>query len=214
VIIVCQALHEDDLRRRFRQLSLQLKSLNVPLSVQLVTLENLSRGHHTLEGPLVAHLRRVAARDAARLKGDVLALLPPTEVTRQHVLDYVKRKYASLNEESMDPGLQKESLRCAFLKKVVEAPLHVARRHLDLMEYLGAGDDRGQRVIDLYERELSGELPRLFRAAHEANYFYDIQLRAQLTRFDPGAYHTVLEILRADYTEKTLKYLQSVMNHL
>ncbi len=190
-----------------------MRHYSVPLSVQLVAVDQLERGLHTLTGPLVMHLRRAAEHEHTKVKGDVLQWLPPPRITHQDVLEYVVSKHHSLQESLLRADRWQEPLLCRLLQKVVEAPLHVARRQLDLAGVLGT-DDRSQVVTDLYGKTMPDSFRLAFAAAHEANHFYDVQLQRHLLHFSREAYLQVLRRLHDEYAARTLKYLELVMRHL
>jgi hypothetical protein len=190
-----------------------MKSFAIPLSVQLVTEKQIETGNHTLMGPLARHLRRVAACEGAKIKGDVCGWLPPPEITTAEVRDYVVRKFDDIQSKLLQSDRMLDSQLCRLLQKVVEAPLHVARRQLDLMGKL-TEDDCSAVVIERYRATMPAELVQAFLAAHGANEFYDAQVTTHMQRFNKEGYQNVLQILYGEYAEKTLKYLELVMKYL
>lgn len=190
-----------------------MKKYAVPLSVQLVAVDQLQMGLHTLTGPLVMHLRRAAEHEHAMVKGNVLQRLPSPQITQVDVLEYVVKKHHSLQEALLRADRWQEPLLCRLLQKVVEAPLHVARRQLDLAGLLDS-DDRGKVVVDRYAKSMPDALRLAFAAAHEANHFYDTQLERHLLHFSAEAYLQVLRRLHDEYALRTLKYLELTMRQL
>jgi predicted nucleotidyltransferase len=190
-----------------------MKNYAVPLSVQLVTEKQLETGSHTLIGPLARHLRRVAAFEGAKIKGDVCGRLPPPEITTAEVRDYVVRKFCKIQTMLTNPDRMLDSQLCRLLQKVVEAPLHVARRQLDLIGGLNE-DDCSAVVIERYRATMPDELVQAFLAAHGANSFYDAQVVTHTQKFNKEGYQNVLKNLYVEYVDKTLSYLELVMKDL
>ena len=123
-------------------------SLHVPINfVPCDTVLASTRLHH-LGTSFTQHLQTSIAAGGL-IKGDFLGFLAPTLPTQLEVETYIEAKMYKLQESYAQMASFSDERLAVFLKKVLEAPMHVARKmlvHGDLL--------RGDSKVKVHERYL------------------------------------------------------------
>lgn len=186
---------------------------HVPLSIGMVSQELAATAHHHMVGTVRSHLARVASHGAS-IVGDVTALLSPGPTLRDELAAYTTAKLRKLQEGIVRYQVSTDRERSRLLQKLLEAPIHVARKHLEYLEYLG-NDDSKSVVISEYSARMPQELVSLFKDAIESDAWYDEQLRHRLRHYNPDAYGNLLGLLADEQRAyRTLPFLEETLLHL
>ncbi len=155
--------------------------LFVPLEVILVRDDEAARGDHTISRSFADHLGTCENAGCAIKKSGagqtVCGLLKLEESADRfaEVREYSLRKVGSLRKRHVRGGTLSEGERLRHLQKLLEAPVHVARKFLWAKKLI-RGDDSRQFVISTYqdcEPDLAGQFLTLVEADINYSRFLD-----------------------------------------
>ena len=162
----------------------------VPLTcVPCDTLVSATRMHH-IGSSLRKHLE-VSSRIGGLLKGDPLRHIANVRSREEEVEEYLRFKLYGIQEASGAARTFSEERFVSYLKKLLEAPMHVARKvlvHRKLLE----GDSKREvfaSYVKYMGRELSDHLERLI----SLDALYTEELREQLRCPHEKGYRMMLQ---------------------
>jgi hypothetical protein len=169
-----------------------------------------TRFHH-MGGSFVRHLEASAAAGGI-LKGDLTSYLAPGAQEMEELEGYLRVKFYNLQERYALVGSMGEQERAAFLQKVLEAPLHVARKVLAHQRRLH--DDSKQAVIREYQSlaQLTS-LNTLFRRLVALDGGYTTELQQQITCPNRGTYEHYLDCIQSE-TPTLLHFIRGNIQRL
>lgn len=150
------------------------------------------------------HLERSAIAGGL-LKGNPLAFLADSVPDRLELESYLRVKFYNLQEAWSTAVTFSEERRMMYLKKLIEAPMHVARKVLAHRGFLD-GDSK-MRVRELY-RERIPRLARQFEGFIRLDEVYSAELENQLREPDAHAYFRLLDII-AFSSEEVLDFIRA-----
>ncbi len=171
----------------------------IPLDMQLAR----TPMHHV--GPsFLEHLQK-SVKAGGILKGNPLALVGPSIYTRDELEAYMRVKMYNLQEAFAQSPTFSEERTASYLKKLLEAPMHIARKVLAHSAPLE--EDSKQYVKERYRQvmpaNLAGQLDFLVRLdeAYTAEFYAqraapnETQYRDHLANLMESSY-TVLQFIR------------------
>jgi len=137
------------------------------------------------------HLERSAAAGGL-LKGKPLAFLADSVPDKLELESYLRVKFYNLQEAWSTAVTFSEERRMSYLKKLIEAPMHVARKvlaHRGLLD----GDSK-MRIRELYHEHVP-KLACQFEGFVKLDEFYSAELEGQLKEPDARAYFRLLNTI-------------------
>lgn len=185
-------------------------SLHVPINYTPCDTMLARTRLHALGVAFVRHLQ--AAIDAGGLiKGNLVDLLAPTVSAKQEIESYISRKMYSLQESFAEMTSFSEERFVAFLKKALEAPVHVARKML-IYEGVLKGDSK-REVQARYREMMPPHLGEQFDYLLSVDSWYSLELEFQLKKPDQEQYSDALASLQQELP-KVLEFLRSNIRRL
>ncbi len=160
VCILYYSHRQGDKDRLIQKIAEDAANRSVPIQVVTVSTELAPTGLHTIDAGLLHHLRRanqlgglIKASPLVGLKTDHLRM-------RTHVKTYVSRKLQSLDQRiGTYPALGQE--RYDFLADVLNVPIYVARKVLELRGVRLANDSRRHVLAAWQDEETADQLHRI-----------------------------------------------------
>lgn len=138
--------------------------MHVPLSfITCDTLIGSTRMHH-VGTSFMRHLQR-SVEAGGLLKGNPLEHIVPSIPVRDELESYLRMKMYNLQEAWTQADTFSPEREAAYLKKLTEAPVHVARKVLAILEPL-EGDSKSYikaRYRELLPKELADQLESLIQ---------------------------------------------------
>ncbi len=157
-------------------------SLYVPIEFIPINSVVAVHGLHTIGSSFAMHLER-AARSGGVIKNDPLAFIRFPDRNRHNdpvedVLGYLRHKIGRFEKGLVElPTMDTELYR--FLQKVLESPIHIARKVMSLSAPRSF-DDSWEGVKEFYPRMVNEELAGVFRALVQEDEKYSWVLGEQL----------------------------------
>ena len=149
-IVAFEDAHWLSMQGYMRKLHLRAKRISVPLDVRCIGMDFVRNGRHGVSMSFADHLTLNVT------SGNEIGEFPVHEFAfmrsdrKAEVAEYIARKIANFRFLSMQlPALEGQILH-RFLRKLLEAPLHAARKILWLKGLLH-GDDSRQAVISAWD---------------------------------------------------------------
>ncbi len=156
--------------------------------------------HHC--GPAFVRHLEVSARQGGRIKHDPLSMIADSTSFEEENKWYLRLKMYNLQESLAEYPTFSEERKASCLKKMLEAPVHVARRVLQNKKQL-MGDSKHE-VIDQYARHMPEHLGELLHILVAVDRDYTQELEEQLRSPHKKGYqrfirdlerHTIYEVL-------------------
>ncbi len=183
--------------------------LCVPLRPQVVAKTLATTPNHDCGGTLLAHIGRL--KGCGAIKGDVLSYFAPARSPHEDFINYTSAKLRKLKESFVCWEILSDDERARVLQKCLEAPVQVARKHLDSLGRLGESDGKGVVIIQYLACPQVAPLRKLFSAALRADAWYDRQQKRRPYREHLEEYRRVAEQLRREYGPPVLDYLHTTL---
>lgn len=195
VLVIYETKEEAAALKMMHTLDLTARTLYVPINfTPCDTVLARTRLHH-LGVSFLRHLQ--SSIDAGGLvKGDLTSLLAPTIPAMLEIESYIKMKMYNMQESLAQMATFSEERMAAFLKKALEAPMHVARKMLIYEDKLG-GDSK-REVRERYREVMPGRLSQLFDHLVSIDTRYTSELEAQLAGPDKMAYVETLGRIQSE----------------
>ncbi len=152
-------------------------SLHVPINFTPCDTVLARTRFHLLGTAFMRHLQLSIAAGGL-IKGDLAALLAPTVPVKQEIESYLSSKMYRLQESMAQMATLSEERMAVFLKKTLEAPMHVARK---MLVYSGTlhGDSK-EEVRERYCETMPRPLSDLFEDLVKADRLYSLDLALQV----------------------------------
>lgn len=162
--------------------------------------------HHL--GPSFIEHMAFSIRDGGLIKGRPLEMLAPSVPRRQGIEEYLRFKMHYLQSHWAAFPAASESDQVQFLQKLLEAPMHVARKVLSWRAPI-TGDSK-RYILSEYVEHMSNSLgSRLLRLV-KVDGEYSQELNRQLGELNHSDYATMLGYL----TEQVPDILEFVTDNL
>ncbi|HET9641709.1 MAG TPA: nucleotidyltransferase domain-containing protein [Candidatus Paceibacterota bacterium] len=186
------------------EIAFAAQELHVPLNfVPCDTILARTRLHH-LGTAFRQHLR--SSIDAGGLiKGDLMKSLVATVSQRHEIESYLKMKAYSIQESMMQTSAMSDERMAAFLKKALEAPVHVARKMLMYNDVLDG--DSVQDVQERFREVMSPSLADRLDKLIELDRWYSAALESQMHCPSREHYDLTIEHLE-EATPEVLDFLR------
>lgn len=210
-LVICQRASEMAVLRRMNDVCTKAAATHVPLNVHVLSDELARTDVHDISGTLRTHLERIQRNTQAIIKGDVLGYIAPHYATAEaDLVNYASAKICKLKNGLARYGAMDRTERVRFLQKCLEAPVQVARKHLEALSALD-DDDTKTEVLRRYRKVAPKALIVAFEQAAAGDIWYNIQLERHLCRFEEAVYTTVLEHLLERFVPTILTYVHAVL---
>ncbi|MFI5260453.1 MAG: nucleotidyltransferase domain-containing protein [Candidatus Paceibacteria bacterium] len=137
-----------------------------------------TRYHHF--GPSFQKHLESSMNAGGLIKGDLIDLLAPTVPVQEEIEWYIKMKMYNLQESLTQMPVYSEERMTLFLKKVLEAPMHVARKML-IYEGCLLGDSKSEvqeQYRDTFPTKLAQRFDDLLKLDHEYSTGLDHQMKS------------------------------------
>lgn len=167
--------------------------LHVPLSFLPCDVSIARTRMHHLGGSFVRHLQR-SVEHGGNLKGDVFVHLSPSQSEEEELESYLRVKYYKLMHQWVEAVEFTPEREAGFLQKVLEAPMHVARKVLAHQGWM-EGDSKTE-ILSQYSSRMPEELADELRRLVRLDACYTTKLHEQLHERDRETYTTCLFVLR------------------
>lgn len=177
---------------RLQDLSKQAADRHVPLSfIPCDSILSSTRMHHV--GPaFLAHLER-SASDGLLVKGDVSQFVAQSVPTKEELEWYVRVKMYTLQEGCAAVTTYSEERLVSYLRKLLEAPLHVARK---VLAYQGVLTNDAKAVVRRkYLAVMPSSLSEQFMVLLSLDAEYSAELVRQLSVPNEKLYQSFLSHL-------------------
>ena len=195
----CVVLVNDGKGKRFielqQKLTLFAKSMHIDLEFVTVDIRLASTTMHTIENNYGIHLKW-AAKNGGVIKRNLLDCLNINPTKTEYVdelKNYIRYKGSRLRRQWSKLPAISESDYYEFLRKILEAPVYIARK---IVRWRGIDifDDSKKRVIELYRENFQdwGAVD-LFNQTVAADKAYTKSLLKQISNPDEKEYSRIIE---------------------
>lgn len=184
--------YEVEALKRMQEIVVEAQKLCVPINFIPVDTATAASGMHHFGPSFLKHLA-VSAANGGAIKEDFLAHLAPAISMRDEVTSYLRSKLYNLTEGAASFASYSDERKAAFLKKVLESPMHIARKVLDMYGCLD-GDSK-REVVEAYCSFASEEMSHRFGELCDADFLYNIKLAHQLKKKNKEGYTRCLNAL-------------------
>lgn len=192
-VVVYDVQKEKSAVRVMHRLNRFANTLHIPINYTPCDTAVARTYLHALGKAFVQHLQ--AAIDAGGIiKGNLVDILAPTMSATQEVESYISRKMFSLMESYAEMSTYSEERLFAFLKKALEAPMHVARKML-IYEGTMQGDSK-REVQEQYKVTMPMRLVKQFEGLQLGDSLYTKELKHQIKHPNEVEYKNELLALR------------------
>lgn len=178
---------------------------DVPLSFTPCDHETAQTMLHHIGPSFREHLRKSAAAGGL-LKGDPFASIGPSMMVEEEAEGYLRTKLYNLGEAWSEFPSFSEERAAVFLKKLTEAPVHVARKMLVWHGKL-KGDSKNEVLVS-YGDIASGSLVDELKCLVSLDGWYTEQVRMQLNKPNKREYELVLNRL-VDHAERIISFVRA-----
>lgn len=167
------------------RLCVEASWMHVPLAFTLCDSGVAQTRAHYFGPGFRAHLKR-AGRVGGSIKGDVSKHFAQSWPLKEEVLSYVAHKLHKLQAGRVAYCSQDDGYQTRYLQKMLEAPLHVARK--TLLCCVNAELETKADVLRVYRTEMSSEMANELEALLEIDRLYTEELQARLVDHDMYEY--------------------------
>ncbi|OGF76371.1 hypothetical protein A3H65_01155 [Candidatus Giovannonibacteria bacterium RIFCSPLOWO2_02_FULL_45_14] len=209
-LVIYDSVREIQAATFLQQLDEKARALNVPINFTPCDHTIATTRFHQL-GPLfLKHIYR-AVETGGLIKGDFRGRLAASVMPREEIESYVRSKMYTIQEGYAEMRTFGDERLAVFLKKVLEAPMHVA---LKMLLFIGeVEDDSKKAVAAKYAMIFPEELwDRLFRII-DIDKWYTGEVNRQLDKKDRHTYNLCMREIRLEIPQ-TLKFLRSNILYL
>jgi hypothetical protein len=194
LLYVYDVAREEEVRDCFQWICTQAADRCVPLDLIPVSNDVARQSpHHALGPGFIHHLQRSACNGGV-IKDNPLEFITHLEICSpvEDAGSYIGNKLYKLSSGLMSVHVQDEMSQCEFLQKVVDAPLHIARRHL-FSAGVGLEDDTKPTVLELYRNFAPAYLYELLLEVIGVDRRYSVELEEMLSGCDAPTYASLLD---------------------
>jgi predicted nucleotidyltransferase len=187
--VVYDKQQEQDAFRFMQKMSSVARILHVPLCfIPCDSVLVRTRMHHI--GPsFFRHLER-SVEAGGLLKGKPLAVIQNTLSEKEELEGYLRVKMYNLQEGLGQYWAFSNEHRAQFLKKLLEAPMHVARKTLARLGFLE--EDSKAYIRERYTEVMPAELSAMLQILIDLDLVYTRYLQEQLNAPDEESYTLLL----------------------
>lgn len=175
-----------------QHLQSKAKDYYVPLEVEPIAADIADSRWHTIGPNLKMHMERRGS--AGTIMGDVPNLLAPTVSPRSEVEHYLRTKLRKLEVGYLYYPQQDTQWQVHYLRKMLEAPIHVARK---VLSYCGVrvDDDSKKAIRSHYHTEVGGQSAHELESLVCVDQHYMEALKTYCAAADIEAYAVFFESL-------------------
>jgi predicted nucleotidyltransferase len=184
-IVMYASDHEQDAMSVMHQIGSAAKQLHVPVNFVPIDTDLSRSCMHQLGQSFAHHIADSVAVGGA-IKGDLVGSLEPTLSVQEEVRSYVRAKTYNLEEGWASYSTFSDERKASFLKKMLESPVHIARKMLHFHGLMN-GDSK-KAVRNKYIEFASTDQQELFRRLLELDAWYSDQLEQQVKAADEEEY--------------------------
>lgn len=188
-----------------QHLSARANQHHVPLTFIPCDTEVMKTRLHHFGPDFIKHLRS-SARQGGLIKGDPFRHIAASISQEQEFESYLRVKAYTLQEGWAEFPVLSEERQAAFLKKALEAPLHIARKLLRLHGYLQENDSKAQ-VRKQYAISMPQQAVEMLGRILHLDVEYTRELDRQLQEPSLEDYETFLTYL-AEEVPNILEFLR------
>lgn len=197
--IDCVVVYDPEKRREvmavLQRINQEAAELYVPVDMIPVDSQMAGTPMHHIGLSFATHLR-YAARNGGLVKQNPLSLFLFDEGNaKEDIRGYLRNKLRMLDEGTSRFSAMEEAEFHRFLQKMLEAPLHIARKML-WWQKVDTPDDSKQAVLCHYPRIAEARERKLFERVNATDSRYTRVLLAQLQRHNRDQYARVIEEIR------------------
>jgi predicted nucleotidyltransferase len=178
--------------RAMDELVYEAKTTFVPLRFDRYDHLIAGTGLHFAGPSYVTHLRLSAGR-GGNLKGNLVEHFVPNVPAPEDIKAYLRHKIHALENASGGHYELDEELQVRYLEKVLEAPVHAARKFLAYKGLLE--DDSKESVVTRFAEEVDAELAATLKCLIDLDRWYTSELEDHLCDFDEFAYRRTLHTI-------------------
>jgi predicted nucleotidyltransferase len=197
----CLVIYEHDKEKQAMQtmhrLDTHAKLLHVPINFTPCDTTVARTRLHSLGSSFLWHLQTSIA-GGGLIKGS-LDLLAESAPLKLEIEQYVSKKMYTLTEARAQMATYTEDRLAAFLKKALEAPMHIARKML-VYEGTLRGDSK-REVAERYRETMPAHMGDVLDSLLSADAWYTKELLRFSAKPEEAGYYTVLYNVRARVPE-------------
>ncbi|HUY62339.1 MAG TPA: nucleotidyltransferase domain-containing protein [Candidatus Paceibacterota bacterium] len=189
-VVLYEEVLQDDAFELMQSAAVDAASLHVPLVfIPCDTMLAQTRMHH-LGGSFLRHLRQSVA-SGGLIKGNPLSAIAESIPEQEDLEAYLRVKMYSLQEAWGSARTFSEDRLVSYLKKVLEAPFHVARK---VLAHCGLLDEDSKRYIrERYRERMPSALANRLEDLAEFDAVYTKELERQLDSLNERRYRKLLD---------------------
>ncbi len=210
----CFALYdvdrEADAFRYMKELTSWSAQLHVPLAFIPCDSQLAAAGMHHVGESFRQHIEKTS-RAGGILKGNPLPLVVGGTSSQEEIESYLRVKMYNLQEAWSQSSAFSEERMASFLKKLLEAPVHVARKVLAYGEVLES--DSKSYILQRYGERLPVRLSEHLNLLAELDKRYTRWLAEKPAEPNKAEYGEVLNSV-AISSEKVLAFIRENLLHL
>lgn len=210
-LVVYEPTARDQVMDRLRQIKIKAWDLSVPLALITIDRRLASSPYHSIN-PLFAKHFEVIVRNNGVIKANPLEYFHFDSFdNRIHFQNYMKFKLRFLGNDLVAFETMSVSALHRYLQKMLEAPVHIARKILNLHGCQLENDSSGQvieKYLDILGQDEAG-LPQLFRELIGRDFQYNADLIDQLINPNEQKYKKTIADLKSA-AEYFYKYVRQV----
>lgn len=213
-LIVYKAEKEAAAMRTMQEITVSAKELYVPVQFTPCDTHIARTRLHHLGTSFVRHLQASLSRQGeigAEIKGRIDGLLSKSISERDEIEGYIRMKMYKLQSSFAKITSMSDDEYVGYLQKLLEAPVHVARKMLIYEDVLD-GDSKSE-VAERYRETMPAQLADQFDILLGFDRWYNGVLVDQIRNPDYGRYRDTLAKLGHQSTQ-VLGFLRSNMLHL
>ena len=168
---------------------------HVPLELVATRSDIAITPYHTIQTAFLEHID-LCERKGGNIKGDVVSsFMNPYKAIREETIDYIISRIRKLEKGWVNlPTMGEEEYR-RFLSKVLDAPMHIARRVCRAKNVDFGSDDSKSSVIKQYQQVVFSEEHAMLLEMIELDGFYTSELEGHLVDFRRSSYTGLLKKL-------------------
>lgn len=181
-------------------------TLHVPVNFTSCDTAVAGTRFHHLGTSFVQHLQ--AAADAGGvIKGNLVSLLAPTITLKEEIESYIRMKMFGVQTAFTQMASFSEEDLMRFLRKALEAPMHVARKML-IYENALRGDSK-KEVRERYQEAMPSGLGAQFNELLDLDSWYTEDLESQLKKPNKDRYLLTIAELEEEVPTAVLAFLRA-----
>lgn len=192
--VLYEAEHETEAMASLQAVSWECKEVSVTVNFIPCDSATARSGMHHFGPGFIGHLEN-SAKAGGTIKGDVVSHLAPGVSREEEVTSYVRSKLYNLEEAYTQYSSFSSEKKASYLKKILEAPMHVARKFVG--RHGQPADDSKRAIRDFYALMAPAHLSQELEELIALDAWYTAELEAQLVAFDRVRYEACLARIEA-----------------